>query len=69
VVGGGQTGPHSFHIWQVPLEEGEMLFYESAKCLHGRPRPFRGQWCPTRVENPSAYPSLSEQLAQGGRLR
>ena len=27
---------------EVALQPGEMLFYESSKCLHGRPRPFRG---------------------------
>ena len=30
--------------YEVNLEEGEMLFYESAKCMHGRPHPFRGRW-------------------------
>eukprot|EP00629_Pelagomonadales_sp_RCC1024_P000956 CAMPEP_0119271026 /NCGR_PEP_ID=MMETSP1329-20130426/7784_1 /TAXON_ID=114041 /ORGANISM="Genus nov. species nov., Strain RCC1024" /LENGTH=290 /DNA_ID=CAMNT_0007271067 /DNA_START=320 /DNA_END=1189 /DNA_ORIENTATION=- len=29
---------------EVVLQKGEMLFYESAKCLHGRPRPFKGGW-------------------------
>ena len=29
---------------RVVLEKGEMLFYESAKCLHGRPHPFVGEW-------------------------
>jgi len=29
---------------EVILEEGEMLFYESAKCLHGRPTHFNGEW-------------------------
>jgi len=28
----------------VNLEPGEMLFYESAKCMHGRPRPFKGKF-------------------------
>ena len=28
----------------VNLEPGEMLFYESAKCMHGRPRPLRGKY-------------------------
>jgi hypothetical protein len=28
----------------VNLEPGEMLFYESAKCMHGRPRPFHGKY-------------------------
>ena len=30
--------------YEAALEAGEMLFYESAKCLHGRPRTFRGRW-------------------------
>ena len=30
--------------YEVVLEAGEMLLYESAKCMHGRPRPFRGKW-------------------------
>ena len=29
----------TFLLWQVVLEEGQMLFYESAKCAHGRPKP------------------------------
>jgi len=29
---------------EVALEPGEMLFYESAKCVHGRPRPMKGRW-------------------------
>lgn len=29
---------------EVNLDEGDMLFYESAKCMHGRPRPFRGRY-------------------------
>ena len=29
---------------EVILESGDMLFYESSKCIHGRPRPFRGSW-------------------------
>ncbi|KAH8047327.1 hypothetical protein JL722_13139 [Aureococcus anophagefferens] len=27
----------------VPQRPGEIVFYESAKCLHGRPEPFRGE--------------------------
>jgi len=27
---------------EVSLEPGQMLFYESAKCIHGRPRPMVG---------------------------
>jgi hypothetical protein len=29
---------------EVVLTRGDMLFYESSKCFHGRPRPFRGTW-------------------------
>lgn len=29
---------------EVILESGDMLFYESSKCLHGRPKTFRGSW-------------------------
>ena len=29
---------------EVLLEPGDMLFYESSKCLHGRPRRFNGSW-------------------------
>lgn len=29
---------------EVDLQPGEMLFYESAKCLHGRPRTFHGEY-------------------------
>ena len=29
---------------EVILQEGDMLFYESSKCAHGRPRPFNGTW-------------------------
>ncbi|CAB9515879.1 expressed unknown protein [Seminavis robusta] len=28
----------------VHLNKGDMLLYESAKCLHGRPIPFEGSW-------------------------
>ena len=28
----------------VILEKGDMLLYESSKCLHGRPIPFNGSW-------------------------
>ena len=28
---------------EVLLEPGEMLFYQSAKLVHGRPRPFQGE--------------------------
>jgi len=29
---------------EVYLESGDMLLYESSKCIHGRPRPFNGAW-------------------------
>jgi hypothetical protein len=29
---------------EVVLEAGDMLFYESSKCIHGRPIPFNGSW-------------------------
>jgi hypothetical protein len=29
---------------EVILTSGDMLFYESSKCIHGRPRPFNGSW-------------------------
>ena len=29
---------------EVVLESGDMLFYESSKCIHGRPKPFNGSW-------------------------
>ena len=29
---------------EVILESGDMLFYESSKCLHGRPHKFKGSW-------------------------
>jgi hypothetical protein len=29
---------------EVVLESGDMLFYESSKCFHGRPHYFKGSW-------------------------
>jgi hypothetical protein len=29
---------------EVVLESGDMLLYESSKCAHGRPIPFKGSW-------------------------
>ena len=29
---------------EVILTSGDMLFYESSKCLHGRPHTFKGSW-------------------------
>lgn len=29
---------------EVVLTPGDMLFYESSKCFHGRPKRFRGSW-------------------------
>jgi predicted 2-oxoglutarate/Fe(II)-dependent dioxygenase YbiX len=30
---------------EVVLESGDLMFYESSKCIHGRPRNFKGSWC------------------------
>lgn len=30
--------------YEVILKPGDLLFYESSKCMHGRPRPFKGSW-------------------------
>jgi predicted 2-oxoglutarate/Fe(II)-dependent dioxygenase YbiX len=30
---------------EVVLESGDLMFYESSKCIHGRPRKFKGSWC------------------------
>lgn len=35
---------HKGELVSVSLKEGEMMFYESAKCLHGRMRQLRGQY-------------------------
>jgi len=29
---------------EVILTPGDILFYESSKCFHGRPRPLSGSW-------------------------
>ena len=29
---------------EIVLEAGDMLFYESSKCFHGRPTKFNGSW-------------------------
>mmetsp|Transcript_16681 Transcript_16681/g.27668 ORF Transcript_16681/g.27668 Transcript_16681/m.27668 type:complete len:342 (+) Transcript_16681:133-1158(+) len=29
---------------EVVLESGDLLFYESSKCIHGRPKPLNGSW-------------------------
>jgi predicted 2-oxoglutarate/Fe(II)-dependent dioxygenase YbiX len=29
---------------EVILTSGDLLFYESSKCLHGRPKTFNGSW-------------------------
>lgn len=29
---------------EVTLTSGDVLFYESSKCFHGRPRAFKGSW-------------------------
>ena len=30
---------------EVVLESGDLMFYESSKCIHGRPHKFNGSWC------------------------
>ncbi len=35
---------HDGNLHSVVLQEGQMLFYESAKCLHGRMTTFRGKF-------------------------
>ncbi|RYH12717.1 hypothetical protein EON65_37495, partial [archaeon] len=35
---------HNGELVSVSLQEGEMMFYESAKCLHGRMRQLRGKY-------------------------
>lgn len=35
---------HDGQLVSVSLEEGQMMFYESAKCLHGRMRQLRGKY-------------------------
>mmetsp|Transcript_17936 Transcript_17936/g.30173 ORF Transcript_17936/g.30173 Transcript_17936/m.30173 type:complete len:307 (-) Transcript_17936:31-951(-) len=32
------------NMHELFLEEGQMLFYESAACMHGRPTPFQGEF-------------------------
>eukprot|EP00927_Polykrikos_kofoidii_P051629 TRINITY_DN45426_c0_g1_i1.p1 TRINITY_DN45426_c0_g1~~TRINITY_DN45426_c0_g1_i1.p1 ORF type:complete len:456 (+),score=50.07 TRINITY_DN45426_c0_g1_i1:145-1512(+) len=44
---------------EVALNPGDMLFYESSKCLHGRPRPLKGRWYASVFVHyrPSDWPS------------
>jgi hypothetical protein len=35
---------HDGNLHAVVLEEGQMLFYESARCLHGRMKPLKGKY-------------------------
>ena len=39
-----QIEDHEGNLHSVNLEPGEMLFYESAKCLHGRMTTFKGRY-------------------------
>lgn len=42
---GTQDSPwSSLIITAVILTPGDILFYESSKCLHGRPKAFNGSW-------------------------
>ena len=47
---------------EVYLQSGDMLFYESAKCLHGRPRPFHGKWYSSIFVH--YYPALDWDIEQ-----
>lgn len=33
---------HNFKPYQITMEYGDVIFYESTTCLHGRPTPFEG---------------------------
>jgi prolyl 4-hydroxylase len=33
---------HNFKSYQITMEYGDVIFYESTTCLHGRPTPFEG---------------------------
>jgi prolyl 4-hydroxylase len=33
---------HRFKSHQITMEYGDVIFYESTTCLHGRPTPFEG---------------------------
>lgn len=35
---------HNGEIHQIYAEIGDIILYESATCLHGRPTPFKGNW-------------------------
>ena len=35
---------HDNNVHEVYLSPGEMILYESAKLLHGRPKPFIGRY-------------------------
>ncbi|RYG64377.1 hypothetical protein EON64_14125 [archaeon] len=35
---------HDGRVHSVTLEPGQMLFYESASCLHGRRQAFKGRY-------------------------
>ena len=41
---GRRIEDHEGNLHSVNLEPGEMLFYESAKCLHGRMTTFKGRY-------------------------
>jgi prolyl 4-hydroxylase len=34
---------HNFKPYQITMEYGDVIFYESTTCLHGRPTPFEGE--------------------------
>jgi hypothetical protein len=39
-----QIEGHDGELYSVALEEGQMMFYESAKCLHGRMKMLKGKY-------------------------
>jgi hypothetical protein len=53
---------------EVVLESGDMLFYESSKCMHGRVKPFNGKWYSSIFVH--YYPEywVPEEIAQEGHF-
>jgi hypothetical protein len=35
---------HDRNVHHIEMQPGEMVFYESAACVHGRPTPFKGKY-------------------------
>jgi hypothetical protein len=34
---------HADRLHEIPMDEGDIVFYESARCLHGRMQPLKGR--------------------------